>query len=332
MSNNSQFISPLEAAKRVCVMHGDTSFQRLARVMVALGQACDDVGSNLIPHVRSEFVKVSSNLTAPIPNGAGKIIKVGMVNDHGQIVHLYENSLLRTNAYNKLVAKGENCSVDAADVAGSIITKAIPNDYYPGDYFHNCTYGAGSYGELYGFRFDPASIGTWRVDEVAGRIEFGSGAFVQAGRYVLVEFKDMSSGRFATVPAEAFPVIEARTRYYLNPGSNAGRVASMDFEREYRQLKRLWLRKPLLDYLRAIGDDTWSPSVATSSDLSFASSSSSSSSSSSTTTNFSNLNYYTGDTAAIADGLQPGDEYFLSAGNDYDLPKGLRKVVYNGPS
>lgn len=40
-----------------------------------------------------------------------------------------------------------------------------------------------------------------------------------------------------------------------------------------------------------------------------------------------NLPYYTGDDAALADGLQPGDPYLLECNNDYTLPAGLFKVV-----
>lgn len=39
------------------------------------------------------------------------------------------------------------------------------------------------------------------------------------------------------------------------------------------------------------------------------------------------LPYYTGDTAAIAAGLLPGDPYLLECHNDYDLPAGIYKVV-----
>lgn len=40
-----------------------------------------------------------------------------------------------------------------------------------------------------------------------------------------------------------------------------------------------------------------------------------------------NLPYYTGDDAAIADGLAPGDPYLLDCNNDYALPAGIFKVV-----
>lgn len=40
-----------------------------------------------------------------------------------------------------------------------------------------------------------------------------------------------------------------------------------------------------------------------------------------------NLPYYTGDDAAIAAGLMPGDPYLLECNNDYTLPAGIFKVV-----
>ena len=39
------------------------------------------------------------------------------------------------------------------------------------------------------------------------------------------------------------------------------------------------------------------------------------------------LPYFTGDTAALAGGLNPGDPYLLDCNNDYDLPAGIFKVI-----
>lgn len=327
----SNFISAVEIAKSICVAYGDTNYSRIARVLASVGRAADDVLSNAIPHIKSEFIRIQDNLTAPLPCGAANVIKVGVVNNYGQIIHLYEDSRLRRGQYNTLLKKAENCDADTSDIEDSIITLPVSGEYYPGDYFHNCSHSVGNYGELYGYRFDPATIGTWRSVADQGYIEFGSGAFIEPGRFVLVEYKDASENRLSFIPHEAYAVIEARTRYYLSAGTNMQRIAIQDFKREYVQFKRLVLRKPIEDYLRAIGDDKPSPSSFVTSSTLSSTSTTSTSTSTSTVTVPRKLNYYVDDDAAIADGLAAGDEYLLSFPNNYDLPGGIAKFVYNGP-
>lgn len=330
---NDRFISPVTIAKRMCVLNGDTSFSHLARVLVAVGQATTDVYQEAIPQIRSEFVQIQANLTAPIPNGGARVLKVGILNNHGQIIHLYEDNRLRRSKKNWLDQRAENCEDDAADIEDSIITKPIPKEYSsPWDWYHGCglqtSSTPGMYGELYGYRFDPASIGTWRANEIDGVIEFGTGPFVQEGRWVIVEFKDMSEGRFATIPSEATAAIMTRAAWWLNP--NQGRM--QDFKREYMQYRRNMLRLDPLEYLRGIGSDKQAPySVA---DLSSSSSSTSSSTTTTTTaTPSTTLLYFNDDADALANGLDVGDEYLLTdiSLNNYSLPGGLHKTVYGGP-
>lgn len=330
---NDAFVSPVTIAKKMCVLNGDTSFSHLSRVLVAVGQAVTDVYLNAIPAVRSEFVQIQSNLTAPIPQGSARILKVGVLNNYGQIIHLYEDNRLRRVSKNWLAQRAENCDDDAADIENSIITKPVPKEYQdPGDWYHGCGFGTaynpGIYGELYGYRFDPATVGTWRSNLQAGVIEFGSGAFIAEGRWVIVEFKDMSEGRFATIPAEAEAAIMTRAAWWLNP--NQARI--MDFKREYNQYRRNILRQDVLSYLRGIGSDKRAPySFSDTAVIASASSSSSSGGSSSGGGSTVMLSYFDDDDAAIAGGLSIGDEYYLTAQNNYTLPGGLRKVVYGGP-
>ena len=329
----SRFISPVEIAKRICVLNGDTSMSHMGRVMVAVGQAVTDVYENAIPQVRSEFVKIGDNLTAPMPSGCAKVIKVGALNDHAQIIHLYEDNRLRRNKANELAEKAAECDFEAG-----FITKPIPVEYTaPSEWFHGVDHNVGTYGELYGYRFDRASIGTWRANEVDGMIEFGSGPLVGAGRWVLVEFKDMGEGRFATVPSEAVSAIMARARYHLSGGGNSGMGHIRDFQREYAQYKRLVLRKDILEYLRPFGADRHYPNYVTSGTGGTVSASdvvsTTGGSTGGTTPEPVILNYYDDDADAIANGLKPGDEYYLTdiTQNNYSLPGGLRKVVYDGP-
>lgn len=323
----STFLSPVEIAKRICVMQGDINYTRIARVLTAVGSAADDVYQHGIPQIKSEFVRISDNLTAPLPCGAAKVLKVGILNNYGQIIHLYEDGRLRRGKYNQLLKKAQSCEADAADIANSIITEPVGAQYTPWDYFHNCSNWAGHYGEMYGYRFDPATIGTWRAVEHQGIIEFGTGAFVSAGRWVIIEYKDTGDGRLACIPQAAFAAIEARTRYYLGAGAAGGRIGNQDFQREYRQFKRLMLRKPIEEYLRGIGDLHPSPSMFVgASGLSLPSSSSSTTTIITTTPT---LLYFTGDDEAIASGLVHGSQYLLADDNDYDLPNGLLKTVYD---
>lgn len=330
----SRFVSPVEIAKRICVFEGDTSFSHLGRVMVAVGQATTDVYENAIPVVRSEFVQIMDNMTAPVPGGAARILKVGALNDHAQIIHLYEDNRLRRYKVNELNDKVENC-----DVVAGYITKPTPREYVnPGDWFHGCSHNVGRYGELYGYRFDQATIGTWRNNEMDGVIEFGTGPFVQPGRWVLVEFKDMGEGRFAIIPSEAVSAIITRARWWLSGGGNRGAAHMQDFKREYFQYRRNILRMDIMEYLRAFGDDRVSPHQISASAAAAVSSTSTSSTSGGTSSGgdvITNtpLEYYNGDTDAIANGLAPGDWYLLTDHtlNEYSLPGGLPKVVYNGP-
>lgn len=324
----SDFLSPVEIAQSICTLNGDTNFSRIGRVLTAVGRAAYDVYKGVIPQVKSTFVRIQDNLTAPLPCGAVDVVKVGVVNNHGQIIHLYEEKLLRRGLYNSLLKKAANCDTTAEAIQNSIITQNKAQDYYPGDYFHNCVNNTGNFGEMYGWRFDPGTIGTWRAVPEQGYIEFGSGAFIASGRYIIIEYKDSSDSRLAFLPHEAFGAIEARTRYYLNAGTSAGMVASRDFQREYGQLKRMLLRKDVLDYLRAIGDHKRSPSaLVTSSGLSIPSSTSTSNTI--TTITEPALSYFTGDDTAMLSGLVHGDKYLLAEDNDYDLPEGLVKTVYD---
>nr|DAL04231.1 MAG TPA: hypothetical protein [Crassvirales sp.] len=327
---NDRFTSPVSIAKQMCVLNGDTSFSHLARVMVAVGRATTDVYQEAIPSVKSEFVQIQGNLTAPIPNGGARILKVGILNNHGQIIHLYEDNRLRRHKKNFLDQRAENCEDDATDIENSIIDKPIPKEYYdPGEWYHGCPHNVGDYGELYGYRFDPASIGTWRANEVDGVIEFGTGPFVQEGRWIIVEFKDMSEGRFATIPSEAVAAIMTRAAWWLNP--NQGRM--QDFKREYLQYRKNMLRLDPLEYLRGIGSDKRAPYATVSGSASSTTSTTASSSTTTTIITTATLKYYNDDAAAIADGLEPGDEYLLTdiSLNNYSLPGGLHKTVYGGP-
>lgn len=331
---NDRFVSPVTLAKRICVFNGDTSFSHLARVLAAVGQAATEVYENAIPSVRSEFVQIQANLTAPLPMGAANVLKVGVLNDHGQIIHLYEDKRLRRVQKNYLEQRAENCDGDATDIENSIITKPVPKEYLIGDWFHGCDHHAGNYGELYGYRFDPASIGTWRANESEGVIEFGSGPLIHEGRWLIVEFKDMGEGRFSSIPSEASAAIMTRARWWLSGGGNAGVGHMRDFQRELAQYRRSILRMDVLDYLRGIGSDSRSPYLSSSDMLSSSTTSSSSSATTTTTTTTTaskKLKYYVDDTAAMADGLSIDDEYLLAKDNNYSLPGGLHKTIYGGP-
>lgn len=318
------FVSPVEIAKRVCVFSGDTSFSHIGRVMVAVGQAITDVYENAIPTVKSSFFQIQDNLTIPVPDGASKIIKVGVLNDHAQIIHLYEDNRLRRFAYNELSDKGENC-----DIETGFITKPVPVEQnYPAYWFHGCQSNAGAYGELYGYRFDPASVGRWRENIHDGVIEFGSGPLVQPGRWVIVEYKDMGEGRFAIVPSTAVPAIITRARWWLSGGGNAGNGFMADFKREYAQYRKSILRLDILQYLRGIGTDHYEPSLYVgASDIVSASQSSVTTVVTTGGGGSITLNYYDDDDDAIANGLSIGDEYLLSEFNNYTLPHGLHKTV-----
>lgn len=328
---NDRFVSPVSIAKEICIFSGDTAFSHVARVLTAVGRAATDVYNNGIPNIRSEFIQIQDNLTAPLPCGAARVIKVGVLNDHAQIIHLYEDNRLRRYGSNWLSQRSENCENDTDDIVSSVITKPIPAEYYPGDYFHGCPHNVGAYGELYGYRYDPGSIGTWRANEQEGIIEFGSGPWVQAGRWVIVEFKDMSEGRFATIPSEAVPAIMTRAKWYLSGGSNAGAGHFRDFQREFLQYKRNILRMDIMDYLRGFGEDRLSPYSNIPNGTISSTSTSSATSTSTTTTTTATLRYFDDDQDAMAGGLQIGEEYLLTNNNNYTLPGGLHKTVYAGP-
>lgn len=330
---NDRFTSAVNIARDICVFEGDTSYSHIARVLRGVGRAVTDVQIHGLPSFRSEFVQIQDNLTAPIPDGAAMIVKVGVLNDHGQIIHLYQDDRLRRFKKNQLADKAEVCTDDLADITASIITKPVPKEHFAADWYHGCPCNVGNYGELYGYRFDPASIGSWRANEVDGCVEFGSGPYVQPGRWVIIEFKDMSQGRFAYIPIEAVPPIMSRASWYLTAAGGAKEQHYRNFQREFAQMKRHLLRMDILDYVRAIGVDHPVPYQVSASDLS-SSTSTSSSGSTSTTTPAAALLYFNDDDAAIAAGLNPGDEYLLTdiTLNNYSLPGGLHKTIYNGPT
>lgn len=333
---NDAFMTPVQIAKMICTFEGDTAFAHMGRVMVAVGQAVTDVYENAIPHVRSVFVQIQNNMTVAIPEGSSRILKVGALNDHAQIIHLYEDNRLRRSRFNEILEKSDTCDFEAG-----IIIKPPPKEYTRGsDYFHGCADNVGAYGELYGYRFDPAVIGTWRQNIVDGVIEFGSGPFVQPGRWVIVEFKDMGSGRFATIPSNATPAIITRARWWLSGGGSRGAAHMADFKREYFQYRREILRKDILDYLRGIGSDQAEPFlpitpsiIATVDQMEICDSTTSTGTGGSGSGGNIPLQYFNDDAHAMANGLQPGDEYLLTDANsnNYSLPGGLPKIVYAGP-
>lgn len=238
----SKFITLDKIVRDVCVALGDTDFSQYARVMRSTGLAVEDVFRNLIPAIKSELFEIKSNLTVQMPVDCTMITKVGVIDDAGRLLVLYEDTDIRRQLKNKQDEIDANCDTDS--IVPEEITVEIP--------FYNCFFD--TYCDvLYGYTYDPGVAGTYRYDPTAGIVEFGSGIYIAAGNNVVIEYKSNGAEMFQMIPAEAQSVIMARTHYNLNIGLRP-QVAELQFQqfrREYAQLKRTYLRKNPEEYIRA---------------------------------------------------------------------------------
>lgn len=242
----SAFITLDKIIRDVCVANGDTDFSQYNRVMRSAGLAVEDVFFNLIPQIKSELLEVQSNLTLQMPDDCVLVTKVGVIDTEGRLLVLYEESDLRRRLANKQKEQAEDCDDTTTNVTASsdVIVADIP--------FYNC--GAGMFTDVvYGYTYDPGRVGTYRYDKSAGIVELGSGEYIVIGSDVVVEYKSNSSENLQMIPAEAQSVIMARTQFHLNMGlrPQVAELQFRQFEREYKQLKRVYLRKNPEEYIRA---------------------------------------------------------------------------------
>lgn len=220
----------------ICMQLGDDNMKSYPRVARAVKKAVDDIFNNLLPIVKTEVFEVPDNRIIVLPEGAGIVTKVAVIDDKGEIVLLYYDSDIRRAVYNKI----KEC--DPQDIVKTTEPVFFYNTWYQGTY----------YGEMYCRTNDPMRAGTYRYDLESGTVELGNNGFVKVGDEVMIEYKDQSDNRYIMIPSEAATCVNARSLYHYNFAANPRNAAYMfeQFKIEFRRLKALYVRKTLEDFIR----------------------------------------------------------------------------------
>jgi hypothetical protein len=220
----------------ICMQLGDDNLRSYPRVARAVKKAVDDIFNNLLPIVKTELFEVPDNLVITLPEGAGIVTKVAVMDHNGTYILLYHDSKIRRTVYNKLL------ECDPKDIVGNNEPVVFYNTWYQGTY----------YGELYCTTNDPMRAGTYRYDLESGTVELGSNGFVKIGDEVMIEYKDQSDERYIMIPSEAASCVNARSLYHYNLAANPRSAAYMfeQFKIEFKRLKSLYVQKTLEDFIR----------------------------------------------------------------------------------
>jgi hypothetical protein len=220
----------------ICIQLGDDHLRAYPRVIRAVKKAVDDIFNNLLPIVKTELFEIPDNLIIVLPENAGIVTKVAVIDDNGNYILLYHDSKIRRAVYNKILECDPKELVDASEPV----------------VFYNAWYGGRYFGEMYCTTNDPMRAGTYRYDLESGTVEIGSNGFIRIGDEVMIEYKDSSDMRYTMIPAEAESCVNARSLYHYNLASNPRSAAYMfqQFKIEFARLKALYVRKTLEDFIR----------------------------------------------------------------------------------
>jgi hypothetical protein len=221
--------------RNICAVQlQDASFSQYPRVARAVRSAVIQAQMNFVPAMKSQLIEVDDNYIAQLPPDADTVTKVGLLTKSGRIVTLIRDNGLRRDQLERLEDEPEYCECEQApDVA-----LEVPLTSTPANVFHNVTWNAYRYGEMYSVPTLLDYVGTWRHNEQVGVLEMGAGTLVQTGIKILVEYKAL--GDVTMIPMEAQEAIEAFAMYKLdfNRAPGKAQFSMNEFRRHAAMLKR----------------------------------------------------------------------------------------------
>lgn len=179
--------------------------ENVGRIQRAIMEALKAENLILGVNVRTERLVIQPNLTIRLPESCLLVTKVGAMADNGCLIVLGRNEFIRR---------------ETGDCDGNI-EQVLPQELT----FYN-VYGSNFHGELYGHTDDQFPAGFYRHNKETNSLELGTGAYVNAGDELYVEFQSTVDEDMVTLIPENYEILiqyKALEFLYrtLNPGLSA---------------------------------------------------------------------------------------------------------------
>lgn len=226
--------------RNVCAARGDISDSNYALVARFARMAISQIGLHLPTSNKAEMYVVPDSFIIPLPNIVQEITKVGVINENGHLVLLWENDHLRKWLKNNSSFTPEDC--DCSAEAAQTIDLVSPDARIIQNFFFT----PAEYGELYGYMPERFPYGSWRHNVQAGVLELSAGMLVNAGDNLVVEYVQAPGAELLhNIPIEAEMVLFYRTLSLLDTGTrpNVANYNHSQFMREWNHLKRFYNRR-----------------------------------------------------------------------------------------
>lgn len=265
MGKVNKYMSIDDMVRTIARSGGDESVSKYVQIAENVRIAINQLNLHLIPRCRSYILAIGSNLTIELPSEVIKVVKVGVVLPDGKVrVFGRDDSLVNKDlARNDTQANTIHCTcntskkeevqtVEAASVTA--ISEAYGQYTCPACTFHNvCIDGSTNF---YGYRAPQFRNGEYAYDYQYNRIVFGSGYDIKEGVECVIEcVVTTEDNDYQIIPAETLPIIRQRVLQYMNEtnGNHYGaQHHSMEFRREFRQLKRFYQQYTIQDIVSAL--------------------------------------------------------------------------------
>ena len=160
MANQQAFIS-LDSCITDYLDEAELSMHKYSKCFNAAFRAMDDLGIDFFYQIRTVVIPINANFTANIPSNCVKLVKVGVLNQAGEVISLNINNNLTSYAdlFPNRIAQIQSLAPADSLVDLNLNTNAF-NNFWSDNTFST----------LYGLPSGAPFIGSYKIDEAAGII------------------------------------------------------------------------------------------------------------------------------------------------------------------